>query len=37
MEDEEYYNSNVSLMTILNKGKSLFVALFMNVFKKQVL
>jgi hypothetical protein len=37
MEDEEYYNSNVSLMTILDKEKSLFVALFMNVFKKQVL
>jgi hypothetical protein len=33
MEDEEYYNSNVSLMTILDKGKSLFVALFMNILK----
>ncbi len=31
MEDEEYYTSNVSLMTILDKGKSLFVALFMNI------
>jgi hypothetical protein len=33
MEDEEYYNSKVSLMTILDKGKSLFVALFMNIKK----
>ncbi len=33
MEDEDYYNSNVPLMTILDKGKSLFVALFMNSLK----
>jgi hypothetical protein len=33
MEDEEYYNSNVSQMTILDKGKGLFVVLFMNILK----
>lgn len=35
MEDEEYYNSSVSLMTILDKGKSIFCFIVHEYFKNK--